>query len=481
MPQLFDALVADAGLTGSSDRQVTNGSPLKYNWETGGNEGSKGKVVLPVAPGYDVVVLTEATPLQQHMCWSDTITYGGNFLDLCLQGNPQCVGYMYATWPGIDAASWKSGTTWEQEMQNDLHGGAAAEAQCSNSKAKPVVLAGLDGVATALTAAHSTPVGVIPANTAMAALLQAVDAGGVPTVTSRAQIFKDTIHMTTPLGNYFVACVMFSTIYNASPVGLTTSGSIKIGFKSYDLTPATAAALQKIAWDAVQARPQPAHVGKGGAGTSTSGSTAGTAPSPSESTGTSTASSPSPSSSTPGTTPSPSESTGTGTTGSTTGDPGGGVKTTVSGYLVDIYCWDKPNHMAIDGANLETEPEKHTVHCLRDVQVCINGGYALLEKKAGALKYTLKYKLDATGNVNILKIIKTTASVADFQVTATGTVDGDVLKGATFVEGSAASSSTLAGPSPSPPPGEVKVAGAGTAAPRMDITLLLVAAAAFIF
>ena len=110
---------------------------------------------------------------------------------------------------------------------------------------------------------------------------------------------------------------------------------------------------------------------------------------------------------------------------------------THTGFLIDLYCWDKPNHMAIDRANLGTEPEKHTVHCLRDVQVCIDGGYALLEKKAGATSYSLKYKLDATGNANILKLIKTTKSIANFQVTATGTAsaDGLTLNGATFVEG----------------------------------------------
>ena len=109
----------------------------------------------------------------------------------------------------------------------------------------------------------------------------------------------------------------------------------------------------------------------------------------------------------------------------------------LTGYLVDLYCWDKPNHMAIDGANLGTEPEKHTVHCLRDVQACIDGGYALLEKKAGSASYSLKYKLDATGNANIiLRLIKTTPSIANFQVTATGTAsaDGLTLNGATFVE-----------------------------------------------
>ena len=121
----------------------------------------------------------------------------------------------------------------------------------------------------------------------------------------------------------------------------------------------------------------------------------------------------------------------------------GGVAVTHTGFLVDLYCWDKPNHKGVDGANLGTEPEQHTVHCLRDIQRCIDGGYALLEKKAGATSYSLKYKLDATGNANILKLIKTTKSIANFQVTATGTAsaDGLTLNGATFVEGGGETSS----------------------------------------
>lgn len=36
----------------------------------------------------------------------------------------------------------------------------------------------------------------------------------------------------------------------------------------------------------------------------------------------------------------------------------------VTGYVVDNYCWDKDNHIGIDGVNLELQPEKHILHCL---------------------------------------------------------------------------------------------------------------------
>jgi len=106
----------------------------------------------------------------------------------------------------------------------------------------------------------------------------------------------------------------------------------------------------------------------------------------------------------------------------------------VSGFLVDNYCWNKPNHLAIDGAKLGTAPQDHTVHCLRDVQECIDSGYAILEKPAGASEYQVKYKLDAVGNANALKVIKATKSVKDFFVTAYGVPADGVLTDATIVE-----------------------------------------------
>ena len=120
-----------------------------------------------------------------------------------------------------------------------------------------------------------------------------------------------------------------------------------------------------------------------------------------------------------------------------------------TGYLVDIFCWDKPNHLAIDGAKLDTEPEAHTVHCLRDIQRCIDSGYALLEKAAGASRYTLKYRLDAAGNAKALTIIKSTASTNNFRVTVTGTVSGDTIRVSTLKEGA-------------PPPNENEKCGASS-------------------
>mmetsp|Transcript_12030 Transcript_12030/g.29426 ORF Transcript_12030/g.29426 Transcript_12030/m.29426 type:complete len:180 (+) Transcript_12030:171-710(+) len=78
------------------------------------------------------------------------------------------------------------------------------------------------------------------------------------------------------------------------------------------------------------------------------------------------------------------------------------AQTTHTGFLIDVYCWDRSGHVALDGANLETEPERHTVHCMADIQSCRDSGFAVLAEKAGGGGYEIKYRLDAAGNTNAL-------------------------------------------------------------------------------
>ena len=51
----------------------------------------------------------------------------------------------------------------------------------------------------------------------------------------------------------------------------------------------------------------------------------------------------------------------------------------VSGYLVDVYCWKAKWGFA--SQPLDTYPEKHTVHCLYDPQVCRDSGYVVLQNR----------------------------------------------------------------------------------------------------
>lgn len=104
----------------------------------------------------------------------------------------------------------------------------------------------------------------------------------------------------------------------------------------------------------------------------------------------------------------------------------------VGGYIVDIYCWDKPGHIALDRARLQTQPEDHTIHCLVDIQECMCSGYGLLVNVGTPSEpnFQLKYKFDKVGNeltLDFLTNIRPTHHPAQVFVRASGEVDGQVM------------------------------------------------------
>jgi len=99
---------------------------------------------------------------------------------------------------------------------------------------------------------------------------------------------------------------------------------------------------------------------------------------------------------------------------------------TITGYLVDNFCWEMEDHIAIDGANLETNPGEHSVHCLKDIKSCVDSGYAIIvnEGTTANPSYERKYKLDSAGNTRALNLLRTTTAMNEYMVTATGSVSG---------------------------------------------------------
>mmetsp|Transcript_18149 Transcript_18149/g.48822 ORF Transcript_18149/g.48822 Transcript_18149/m.48822 type:complete len:357 (+) Transcript_18149:109-1179(+) len=115
---------------------------------------------------------------------------------------------------------------------------------------------------------------------------------------------------------------------------------------------------------------------------------------------------------------------------------------TVTGILTDIYCWDRVT--ALDGANMQTEPEKHTVHCLRDIQVCIDGGYGILTKGDGDSTWSLAVTFDQAGNTKVAALLAETNANNNYVVTAKGEKDGKTLKVTSLIEGTGASADDTA-------------------------------------
>lgn len=108
-----------------------------------------------------------------------------------------------------------------------------------------------------------------------------------------------------------------------------------------------------------------------------------------------------------------------------------------TGYVVDNFCWAKPEHKGIDGTPLGTKPEDHKLYCL-EVQKCADSGFVMLEKLAAADAdgdtYGPKYQLDKAGDDLVLEMVKAEMKRTgggsysfDVQATVTGTVSGEEM------------------------------------------------------
>lgn len=240
MPWMLAALADDAGKTHQRGEQITIGGALKANWENSHlAQGLDARVALPTGD-WDVLVMTEAIPLQNHLTWSDTYLNAGNFHQLALDGNPSTRTFIYETWHCINSGTptgcpWDDGdhVPWRQRLDDDL------------PKWR--------GIADHLNADFAGPrVTLVPAGQALARLHDRIEGGAVPGMSHVFELFPDDIHL-NHAGNYFVALVMYAAIYRESPVGLTHQIGNEWGTPYTLPSEATATAMQEIAWEVVSA------------------------------------------------------------------------------------------------------------------------------------------------------------------------------------------------------------------------------------
>lgn len=223
--------------------QTIPGSPLRWNWQ------AKGRNDYPVnSPFYsgfydtnhglptgsfDVLVLTESVPRFLTII-DDTYQYADSFYVYANSYNPYIKIYIYEVWHCI-----YSGTPnpcsydvpsagWRQRLTDDLPMWQSV-VDTLNNRFSP-----------------STPVCLIPAGQALAALYDSIQSGVVPDITSIHQIFADDIHL-NDIGKYFVACVHFSMLHGISPVGLTNQLNNMWGVPYSSPTVAQALKFQQIA------------------------------------------------------------------------------------------------------------------------------------------------------------------------------------------------------------------------------------------
>ncbi len=251
MPYMVQALAVSTGKTTHYGRQIINGSPLHNNYNNSSSaEGTPYPTVFP-GGNYNSVVVTEAVPLQGHLTWSDTYLYANNFNNYVKSNNNGIPTkfYIYETWhcinsgipnpnPNFPNGCWYDNTAnstilWHPRLLVDfpLWSGIVTHVRNQNPS--------------------DNQIWMVPAGQAFYNLTTQINNGNVPGITSFRDLFTDDIHLTNA-GNYFVACVMYATIYGESPVGLTANINNEWGNPILNMpTPAQALVMQNIAWSTV--------------------------------------------------------------------------------------------------------------------------------------------------------------------------------------------------------------------------------------
>uniref|UniRef100_A0A7S1ATV7 Cytochrome b561 domain-containing protein n=1 Tax=Noctiluca scintillans TaxID=2966 RepID=A0A7S1ATV7_NOCSC len=81
---------------------------------------------------------------------------------------------------------------------------------------------------------------------------------------------------------------------------------------------------------------------------------------------------------------------------------------------------------ALDSTNVKKSPWDHTVHCIRDVDVCIDSGYFLAFNvgSSSAPDYRPRFMLDDVGNQLAFDLISATSTHEGLALTVTGYDDG---------------------------------------------------------
>lgn len=241
MPYIFHCLAQSAGKENTYDSQIINGASIWSNYDNYRSaQGLPYTEALPTGD-YSHMIVTEAIPLLNHTTWSQTYVYADSFLTYARTYRPDIRYYIYETWhcinTGIGGCYDETGVQlpWQPRLLDDFPKWAKI----------------VDSVRILQ---NYNDVYMVPAGQAFYRLSQQIDLGNVPGITSFRELFSDDIHLTLT-GNYFVACVMYATIYGESPEGLTNIIYDQYNNLILTVPEEVADIIQAVAWQEVCENP----------------------------------------------------------------------------------------------------------------------------------------------------------------------------------------------------------------------------------
>lgn len=220
--------------------QLGWGASLKQHWEgdvpgfAEENASAAFRRAEEVATGgYGAVVLTEMVELRDAIRYHDSGAYLARWADRA--GDARV--YFYETWHRLDDPA-----GWLERIDGDR--------------------AGLwEVILRQAMARTEATIHVVPGGPVMAAVVRRIEAGGVPGLSRREDLFAmgvdgevDTIHL-NDVGNYVIALTHYATLYHRSPVGLPHDLKRADGAAMQVVDAQAARILQEVVWDVVTSDP----------------------------------------------------------------------------------------------------------------------------------------------------------------------------------------------------------------------------------
>lgn len=243
IPRMLDQMAVATNINYVSSRQVINGAPLKYNWENP-HLGEIGNYENDLTTGiYSNLVLTEAVPLKNHLTWSDTYKISNNFYNYFSNYRTNGKVYIYETWHCINSGTSKGCSydnedhiNWRQRLDEDLDDWESITNHLNDLQPNNQVL-------------------LIPGGQAMAKLHDAITNNEILGVDSIDYFFIDDIHL-NDIGSYYMACVMYTTLFKKSPKGLPINFTDIWGVPYQSPSEALATKLQELSLEVVCSYPK---------------------------------------------------------------------------------------------------------------------------------------------------------------------------------------------------------------------------------
>lgn len=231
-----------AGASHAYDSQLGWGSSLKDHAEDtvyGFAEENAHPRFRPVAEAlgsgdYDAVVLTEMVEIRDAIRYHDSGNFLAHWARKARAARSDVRVYLYETWHELDDPE-----GWLERIDADLSRYWEGEL-LRRAMAVPEV----------------GTIHVIPGGTALAAVVRAAEAGEIPGLSRREELFlpDDGIHF-NDIGAYVMALVHYGVLYGRSPVGLPAALNKADGTRAAALSPEAARRVQEVVWQVITRYP----------------------------------------------------------------------------------------------------------------------------------------------------------------------------------------------------------------------------------